>query len=108
MSAPAEICDTCGKTITDEDLETGSAIAVLGKSYCPACKAEAMKEISLEDLAKPSASPRPAGSTSRPADVPSKPSDHGPGKSPTRPAPPSASPPPKAPSKPSADPSAAK
>ena len=75
MSAPAEICDTCGKTITDEDLETGSAIAVLGKSHCPACKAEAMKEISLEDLAKPSAPPRPPGATPRPADGPGKAGD---------------------------------
>ena len=53
MSAPAEICDTCGKMITDEDLETGSAISLLGKSYCSACKEQAMKDISLDDLAGP-------------------------------------------------------
>lgn len=58
MSAPAEICDACAKTITDEELETGAAISVLGKSYCPACKSQAVKEISLEDLATPAAATR--------------------------------------------------
>lgn len=69
MSAPAEICDTCGKMITDEDLETGSAISVLGKSYCVACKEQAMKDISLDDLAGPPVArtaPLPA-STPKPA-----------------------------------------
>jgi len=59
MSGPAEICDTCGKTITDEELETGSAISVLGRSYCPACKAQAISEISIEDLAPSQAEPKP-------------------------------------------------
>ncbi len=53
MSAPAEICDSCGKTITDDQLESGSAISVLGRSYCPDCKGQAVKDISLDDLASP-------------------------------------------------------
>jgi hypothetical protein len=53
MSAPAEICDSCGKTITDEELETGAGISVLGRSYCPGCKGQAIRDISVEDLAAP-------------------------------------------------------
>src|SRR5438046_2800690 len=60
MSAPAEICDTCGKTITDDELETGLAISVLGRSYCPGCKDQAVKDISIEDLAGPASPPKPA------------------------------------------------
>jgi hypothetical protein len=60
MSGPAEICDACGKTITDEELETGSAISVLGRSFCPGCKAEAVKDISIEDLAAPETLPKPS------------------------------------------------
>lgn len=79
MSAPAEICDSCGKTITDEQLESGSAIFVLGRGYCPDCKGEAVKDISLDDLSSPpepppKAAPKPAvksalppASTPRPA-----------------------------------------
>jgi len=79
MSAPAEICDSCGKTITDEQLESGSAIFVLGRSYCPGCKGQAVKDISLDDLAAPpepppKAAPKPPvksalppASTPRPA-----------------------------------------
>jgi hypothetical protein len=67
MSAPAEICDTCGKTITDEDLETGSAVSLLGKSYCSTCKSEAIKDISLEDLAGAPTAIRPPGA--KPADA---------------------------------------
>lgn len=84
MSAPAEICDTCGKTITDEDLETGSAISVLGRSYCPACKDQAVKDISLDDLGGPaprSAKPPPKAA---PAAKPAAPNPRAPEAAPTK------------------------
>jgi hypothetical protein len=60
MSGPAEICDSCGKTISDEELETGSAISILGRSYCPGCKAQAVQDISIEDLAAPAPGAKPS------------------------------------------------
>ena len=70
MSAPAEICDSCGKTITDEELETGQAISVLGRSYCPGCKDQAIKDISIEDLAAPASRPKLAVKPSAPPPAP--------------------------------------
>lgn len=68
MSAPAEICDSCGKTITDEELESGAGISLLGKSFCPACKEQAIRDISLDDLAAPA-----AAAPSKPAPLPPPP-----------------------------------
>jgi hypothetical protein len=73
MSAPAEICDSCGKTITDEELETGLAISVLGRSYCPGCKDQAVKDISIEDLAAPASRPKLPVKPAAPAPAPKAP-----------------------------------
>jgi len=53
MSAPVTTCETCRQGITDDDLATGSAVRILGKSFCARCKARAIDTISLEDLGKP-------------------------------------------------------
>jgi hypothetical protein len=55
MAGSLASCTACSKPIPEIDLESGAAIAILGKSYCAACKAEAMKSISLEDLMRPAA-----------------------------------------------------
>jgi len=60
MAAPLTPCDSCGTPIPDSDLETGSAITLLGKRYCAGCKSEAIQSVSLDDLAaRPAAAPPP-------------------------------------------------
>ena len=53
MSAPAARCASCGAAVPPEALETGAAILLLGKAYCPACKGAAARNVSLDDLATP-------------------------------------------------------
>ncbi len=74
MASPLIPCDTCGAPIADSDLETGSAITVLGRTYCPGCKGDAIQRVSLEDLAaKPESSRSAAPKTpSRAAAAPPK------------------------------------
>ena len=55
MSAPAARCATCAAAVPHEALETGAAILLLGKAYCPSCKGAAAREVSLDDLATPGA-----------------------------------------------------
>lgn len=55
MAAPVTPCDSCGSPILDSDLETGAAVTLLGKRYCPGCKGDAIRSVSLDDLAKPAA-----------------------------------------------------
>ena len=43
-------CSTCSAMVPDADLESGAAIALLGKNYCATCKSQAAKEVSLDDL----------------------------------------------------------
>src|SRR5947209_14694055 len=73
MAAPVTPCDSCGSPIADSDLETGNAITLLGKRYCPGCKTEAIQSVSLDDLsARPGAAPpapRPAAPKAAPSRV---------------------------------------
>lgn len=48
--APVVPCDSCGNPISDSDLETGTAITMLGKHYCSACKTEAIQSVSLDEI----------------------------------------------------------
>jgi len=57
MSTASLVCSRCGAGIPEEDLETGSAISVLGKSFCAACKGKAVQDISLDDLMEASTQP---------------------------------------------------
>ena len=55
------VCSTCSALIPDVDLESGAAIALLGKKYCATCKGHAVKDVSLDDLMEGSpAAPSPA------------------------------------------------
>ncbi|MBV8879048.1 MAG: hypothetical protein JO332_03690 [Planctomycetaceae bacterium] len=60
MSPRAVPCDSCGSPIADADLETGQAVTLLGKRYCPGCKTEAIQGVSLEDLSGGAPPPRKA------------------------------------------------
>src|SRR5579859_7298577 len=67
---PARIvpCDSCGSPIPDADLETGQAVTLLGKRYCSGCKADAIRNVSLEDLSgAPPARPQQAAPPVKPA-----------------------------------------
>jgi hypothetical protein len=70
MAAPVIPCDSCGSPIPDSDLETGTAITLLGKRYCVGCKTEAIQGVSLDDLggrpAAPRSAPPPAARAPRP------------------------------------------
>jgi len=58
MAAPVLPCDSCGSPIPDSDLETGTAITLLGKRYCVGCKTEAIQGVSLDELGgRPAAAP---------------------------------------------------
>jgi hypothetical protein len=73
MASPALPCDSCGSPIADSDLETGTAVTLLGKRYCVGCKTEAIQGVSLDQLggwAAPKPAPRPAP---RPATPPAPP-----------------------------------
>src|SRR5437868_2794762 len=50
MSARIVPCDSCGSPISDADMESGQAVTLLGKKYCGGCKAEAIQNVSLDDL----------------------------------------------------------
>jgi hypothetical protein len=72
-------CTRCGTAIPEEHLETGTAISVLGKSYCAECKGQAVQDISLDELMEgnsppprpsPLASPQPAPPPRTPAPKP--------------------------------------
>jgi hypothetical protein len=82
MSFEAFACSRCRARIEESDLESGAAIRLMGKSFCPGCKGEAAKTISLDDLKK-----RAAPAAAKPAQTA---------------APRSAPPPPPAPEKPRA------
>jgi hypothetical protein len=71
MAAPVIPCDSCGSPIPDSDLETGTAITLLGKRYCVGCKTEAIQAVSLDDLASKPAPTRPAAprTAARPAPI---------------------------------------
>jgi hypothetical protein len=53
MSAPAARCASCAAPVPHAALETGAAILLLGKAYCPSCKGAAAREVSLDDLSAP-------------------------------------------------------
>ena len=62
MVAPILPCDACGSPVEDQDLETGNAITLLGKTYCPACKVGATRSVTLHDLvAQVPPPPKPPG-----------------------------------------------
>jgi hypothetical protein len=44
-------CEICGDRILEEEFEKGRAITVLNKNYCFNCKEEAVKNITMEDVA---------------------------------------------------------
>lgn len=102
MAAPLTPCDSCGSPILDSDLETGAAVTLLGKRYCPGCKSEAIQSVSLDDLAKRSAPskspPKPpspkaaAPSPSTPPTMKAAPAKAATPPSPARPAPAKAAP----------------
>src|SRR6185503_14054071 len=60
MAAPLIPCDSCGSPIPDSDLETGTAITLLGKRFCAGCKTEAIQGVSLDELGGRPAAPRAA------------------------------------------------
>jgi hypothetical protein len=99
MSSPAIPCDSCGSPIPDSDLETGSAITLLGKRYCPDCKTEAIQSVSLDDLAARPAAAAPAARAPQPKAAPAKAAPKA--------TPPKAPSPPPAPAKPAPPPKAA-
>jgi hypothetical protein len=70
MASPVIPCDSCGSPIPDSDLETGTAITLLGKRYCVGCKTEAIQGVSLDELAGPAAPPRRAAPAPKPAPRP--------------------------------------
>jgi len=72
MAAPVIPCDSCGSPIPDSDLETGNAITLLGKRYCPGCKTEAIQSVSLDDLAARPAGAPPAARAAAPKAAPAK------------------------------------
>ncbi len=98
MTAPLARCSACGSAVPDEALETGAAILLLGKAYCPSCKLAAVRNVSLDDLSTPhpSASTSPAAAPKPP---PAKPADAPP--PPERPRPPARPLPPRIPRRPS-------
>jgi hypothetical protein len=53
MSASDVRCASCAAPVLDEALETGAAILLLGKAYCPSCKGAAARGVSLDDLSTP-------------------------------------------------------
>ncbi|HVR86495.1 MAG TPA: hypothetical protein VMU54_19385 [Planctomycetota bacterium] len=68
MSVRIVPCDSCGSPIPDADLETGQAVTLLGKRYCSGCKADAIQNVSLEDLSSgPPAAARKPAQASKPA-----------------------------------------
>ena len=100
MASPVIPCDSCGSPIPDSDLETGTAITLLGKRYCVGCKTEAIQGVSLDELGGPAAPPRrataPPKAAARPAPAPpTRTPAVEPKPAPARPAPrPAAAPPP--------------
>ncbi|MDP6957917.1 MAG: hypothetical protein QF645_03795 [Planctomycetota bacterium] len=44
-------CEICGDRILEQEFEKGRAITVLNKNYCFNCKEEAVKNITMEDVA---------------------------------------------------------
>lgn len=94
MAAPVIPCDSCGRPIPDSDLETGSAVTLLGKRYCAGCKTEAIQNVSLEDLASPSASAPAKVAAPRPATPGAKPPQRTAPPRPAAPKPAPAAPPP--------------
>lgn len=99
MASPVIPCDSCGSPIPDSDLETGTAITLLGKRYCVGCKTEAIQGVSLDELGGPAAPPRRAAAPPKPAPRPAPPpppklSPADPKPAPARPAPRAAAAPP--------------
>ncbi len=81
MGSPAIPCGQCGTPIVEADLESGAAIHLKGRSFCGACKADAAKAFSIEDLTstksasagKPPAPPAPPVKKKPPAAPPGPP-----------------------------------
>lgn len=69
MSASDVRCASCAAPVPHEALETGAAILLLGKAYCPSCKGAAARGVSLEDLSTPG----PAAFDRSPKPAPAKP-----------------------------------
>ena len=110
MSTRIVPCDSCGSPIRDSDLESGQAVTLLGKKYCSGCKAEAIRNVSLEQLSgsapavpavapppkKPPAATKPALSRAampQPAPAPPPPAAPAPVKAERKPVPRRAAPP---------------
>jgi hypothetical protein len=67
MSPPPPSCGRCGAPVQEADLESGASVLLFGKVFCPACKKQAIDDVSLEELTeapapppKPAPAPRPA------------------------------------------------
>ena len=89
MSAPAARCASCAAPVPHEALESGAAILLLGKAYCPSCKSAAARGVSLEELSTPGpaafqVSPPPPGPKASPARVPPPAPKAPPSRSPSR------------------------
>lgn len=99
MAAPVIPCDSCGSPISDSDLETGTAITLLGKRYCSACKTEAIQSVSLDDLSPRASAARPGAPkpAPRPPAAPTKAAPASPRPADPKPAPRTAHPPPASP-----------
>ncbi len=91
MSVSPVSCNGCGAKIPEEDLETGSAISVLGRSFCSSCKGKAVQDISLDDLLESDSPPPRAARPPFPAPAPPRPA--APRPSPPPPVPPPRNPP---------------
>lgn len=64
-------CSSCRASILEQDLESGEAVALLGRQYCSRCKGSALRALSLEEaLAGFAPGKRPAASPPPPAGRP--------------------------------------
>jgi len=66
---PDSACGRCGAPVFEADLESGASVLLFGKRFCPACKKQAIDDVSLEELSEP---PPPPAAT--PPAVPPPPS----------------------------------
>lgn len=57
MGTQAIPCGQCGTPIEEADLESGAAIRLKGRNFCGACKADAAKAFSIQDLTSGKAAP---------------------------------------------------
>lgn len=87
---PDDACGRCGTPVLEADLESGASVLLFGKRFCPACKKQAIDDVSLEELSEPTTAPRTAAPKAAP---------------PPKPAPKTSAPPPTRPLRPAGPPS---